>query len=247
VPLSPEFTDPRLVAVYDALNSYAPGTQPDFYLRTARECGARSVVEVGCGTGLITRLLLAEGYDVTGIDPSAAMLDVARARPGAERARWIHGNVGALDVTGVDFAFMAGHVAQFFVSDESWRAALHVLRGALRPGGHLAFESRNPAARGWETWGDRTTIVDPVAGPVERWGEVHDVSGDVVSGRMHVRFLRDGDELVVDGPQLRFRSVDELRLTLDEAGFVVVQTYGDWDRSPLDALSPEIVLVAAAR
>ena len=247
MPLSAEFTDPRLVAVYDALNAYAPGTQPDFYLRTARECGARSVVEVGCGTGLITRLFLAEGYDVTGIDPSGPMLDVARARPGAERARWIEGDVGALDARGADFAFMAGHVAQFFVSDDEWREALNVLHAALRPGGLLAFESRNPAARGWETWGDRTTVVDRVAGPVERWGEVHDVSGDVVSGRMHVRFLRDGDELVVDGPDLRFRSVDELRRTLDEAGFVVVQTYGDWDRSALDATSPEIVLVAAAR
>jgi SAM-dependent methyltransferase len=247
VPLSPEFTDPRLVAVYDALNAYAPGTQPDFYLRTAHECGARSVVEVGCGTGLISRLFLADGFDVTGIDPSGPMLDVARARPGAEAVRWIEGDLDALDVTGADFAFMAGHVAQFFVSDESWRHALHVLHGALRSGGHLAFESRNPAARGWETWGERTTVVDPVAGPVERWGEVHDVSGDVVSGSTHVRFLRDGDELVVDGPRLRFRSVDELRRTLDEAGFAVTQAYGDWDRRPLDAASPEIILVAAAR
>jgi SAM-dependent methyltransferase len=77
VPLSPEFTAPRLVAVYEALNGYAPGTQPDFYLRTAHECGARSVVEVGCGTGLITRLFLADGFDVTGIDPSGPMLDGA--------------------------------------------------------------------------------------------------------------------------------------------------------------------------
>jgi hypothetical protein len=68
-----------------------------------------------------------------------------------------------------------------------------------------------------------------------------------VSGSTHVRFLRDGDELVVDGPRLRFRSVDELRRTLDEAGFAVTQAYGDWDRRPLDAASPEIILVAAAR
>jgi SAM-dependent methyltransferase len=247
VPLSPEFTDPRLVAVYDTLNAYAPGAQPDFYLRAARECGARSVVEVGCGTGLVSRLFVEQGYDVTGIDPSGPMLEIARARPGAGRARWIEGDVGALDVTDADFAFMAGHVAQFFVSDDSWRQALRVLHGALRPGGNLAFESRNPAARGWETWGNRMTTVDPVAGPVERWGEVHDVSGDVVSGRMHVRFLRDGDELVVDGPQLRFRSVDELRLSLNEAGFAVTQAYGDWDRRPVDAGSPEIILVAAKR
>jgi SAM-dependent methyltransferase len=252
-PLSPEFTAPRLVAVYDALNPYACGTQPDFYLRTARECGARSVVEVGCGTGLITRLFLAEGYDVTGIDPSAAMLEVARARPGAAHARWIHGDVGALvagaPVLGrVDFAFMAGHVAQFLVSDASWRNALHVLRAALRDGGHLAFESRNPGAREWEAWSAsaRDPAVDTPEGPVERWIEVGDVRGDVVVYRLHYRFLDDGEELVADA-ELRFRSVEALRHSLDEAGFVVTQAYGDWDRSPLDARSPEIILVAAAR
>lgn len=244
MPLSAEFTDPRLVAVYDTLNPYRPGTQPDFYLQAARECHARTVVEVGCGTGLISRLFIQQGYDVTGLDPSGPMLEIARARPGADRARWIEGDVGALDVTDADFAFLAGHVAQFFVTDESWDDALHVLHAALRPGGRLAFESRNPAAREWESWGDRTTTVDPVAGPVERWGAVHDVSGDVVSGRMHVRFLRDGDELVVDGPQLRFRSADALRRSLAGAGFTVVQTYGDWDRRPLDLQSSEIILVA---
>lgn len=245
--LSAEFTAPRLVAVYDVLNAYEPGTQPDFYLRTARECRAHSVVEVGCGTGLITRLFAAEGHDVTGIDPAGPMLDVARARPGTDRVRWIEGEPGALDVRDADFAFMAGHVAQFFVSDESWRAALHVLRSALRRGGHLAFESRNPGAREWESWSasPRGPAVDTPEGPVERWIEVYDVRGDVVASRLHFRFP-DGEEFVADA-ELRFRSVEALRRSLDEAGFVVTQTYGDWDRSPLDARSPEIILVAAAR
>ncbi len=245
MPLPAEFTAPRLVAVYDALNPYAPGTQPDFYLRTARECGARSVVEVGCGTGLITRLFLAEGYDVTGIDPSGPMLDVARARPGAERGRWIRGDVGALDVTGLDFAFMAGHVAQFFVSDESWHDALHVLHGALRPRGHLAFESRNPSAP--ESWSGRGHLpsVDTPEGPVERWTDVVALGNDLGVFRGRVRFA-DGEEVVADAER-RFRSVQELRDSLDAAGFVVTQAYGDWDRSPVDARSPEVILVAAAR
>ena len=244
--LSTEFTDPRLVAVYDTLNAYRPGTQPDFYLRVAQECGARSVLEVGCGTGLLSRLFLEQGYDFTGLDPSGRMLDIARPRPGAARARWIHGDVGTLDVTGVDLVFMAGHVAQFFVSDDAWRAALHVLHGALRPGGLLAFESRNPGAREWETWeaADRQVAVDATIGTVQRWTEVLDVRGDVVAGRLHYRF-DDGVELVADG-ELRFRSVEELRGTLDDAGFVVTEAYGDWDRRPLVALSPEIILVAAA-
>ncbi len=63
--------------------------------------------------------------------------------------------------------------------------------------------------------------------------------------RGRVRFA-DGEEVVADAER-RFRSVQELRDSLDAAGFVVTQAYGDWDRSPVDARSPEIILVAAAR
>ena len=74
--MSQEFTAPRLVAVYAALNTYASGTQPDFYLQVARECDARSVLEVGCGTGLV---LEEQGNDVSheGCRPSRSSAPVA--------------------------------------------------------------------------------------------------------------------------------------------------------------------------
>lgn len=51
----------------------------------------RRVVELGCGTGRHAPLLLESGAAAyTGIDGSAAMLDVARARTGDARVRWIH-------------------------------------------------------------------------------------------------------------------------------------------------------------
>ena len=121
-----EFDDPRLVAIYDAVNAYGDNEQPDFYAQVAADMGAVSIVELGCGTGLVSRKLAALGYQVTGVDPSAAMLDVARRGPGAEHVRWICGDASALDASAgaSDMAFMSGHVAQFFVSDESWTTAL---------------------------------------------------------------------------------------------------------------------------
>src|ERR671911_1404470 len=103
-----EFTDPRLVAVYETVNAYEPGTQPDFYLGLAAEVGARSVVDLGCGTGLLTRELALRGYEVTGVDPAPAMLEVARRRPGGDRVRWLHGDAGLLDEGRADLAVMSG-------------------------------------------------------------------------------------------------------------------------------------------
>ncbi len=44
---------------------------------------------------------------------------------------------------------MTGHVAQVFLSDEAWTATLTAIYDALRPGGRLAFETRNPGDRAW--------------------------------------------------------------------------------------------------
>ena len=79
------FEEPRLVGVYDPLD-------PDrddllVYAAIAAEFEARSVLDIGCGTGTFACLLAGRGLDVIGVDPAGASLDVARAKPGAERVR----------------------------------------------------------------------------------------------------------------------------------------------------------------
>ena len=240
-----EFHDPRLVAVYETVNAYGPGEQPDFYAGLAAELGARRIVDLGCGTGLITRALAARGYAMVGVEPSPAMLAVARTRPNAERVEWIEGGAGALGPLDADLAIMSGHVAQFFVGDDEWRDALLALRGALRPGGTLAFETRNPLACEWETWSRATavTVHDPRAGAIETWTEVDAVDGDIVSFTNHYRFLATDDD-VVSSARLRFRSEVELRSTLAAASFAIDRIYGDWDRRPATATTRELILVA---
>lgn len=76
------------------------------------ELGARSVLAVGCGTGVLACRLAGQGLEVIGVDPAAASLDVARAKPGAERVVWLHGDASDLPPLSVDVATMTGNVAQ---------------------------------------------------------------------------------------------------------------------------------------
>jgi SAM-dependent methyltransferase len=242
-----EFTDPRLVAIYETVNAYEPGTQPDFYLGLAAEVGARVVVDLGCGTGLITRLFAARGYAVTGVDPSPAMLAVARARPYGDRVRWVEGSADRLPDGEADLAVMSGHVAQFFVDDGEWAAALAALHRALRPGGRLSFESRDPRAREWERWSPahRRTYEDRRGGPVEVWAEVTGMRDGVVGYDNHYRFGATGEE-VVSPASLRFRSLEELTASLVGAGFAVERVIGDWDGRPPGPGTGELIFVATS-
>jgi SAM-dependent methyltransferase len=234
-----------LVAVYETINAYEAGTQPDFYLQLASDVGATSVVDLGCGTGMITRQFARRGYSVIGIDPSPAMIQIARERPGGEGVHWIVGGADRLGTPDADLAFMSGHVAQFFLTDDDWRAALTALHRALRDGGRLAFESRNPGAREWEQWTRNTSVVvdDPVAGRIETWSEVHDVRDHVVSYSNHYLFAATGDD-VVSPSSLRFRTLEQLNRSLDDAGFEIEHVYGDWDRRPADPSARELIVVA---
>jgi 2-polyprenyl-3-methyl-5-hydroxy-6-metoxy-1,4-benzoquinol methylase len=79
---------PRLAAIDDALEADRADLEP--YVAMAEVLGARRVLDVGCGTGTFALLLADRGLEVTGVDPAQASLDVARAKPGAERVRWMH-------------------------------------------------------------------------------------------------------------------------------------------------------------
>jgi SAM-dependent methyltransferase len=241
------YTDPRLVVLYDTLNPFAADTA--FYLALASTLRARRVVDIGCGTGLLTCELALRDHDVTGIDPSRAMLDVARGRHAGERVQWIEGDAAHVDVEHADLVVMTGHVAQVFIDDESWHRVLAAAHRMLRPGGHLAFESRHPQRAPWRDWTperSHRTIVDASEQVVEIWQTLIEVRDDCVRFATHYRFAATGDELVSTS-ELRFRTQTALNASLDQAGFDVAQWYGDWSQTPVDDASRELIIVAARR
>lgn len=79
------YRDPDLVTLYDTDNP--AGRDHRYYRELADALGARTVVDLGCGTGLLTRALATGTPRVTGVDPSPTMLDFARRQPGSERVR----------------------------------------------------------------------------------------------------------------------------------------------------------------
>jgi SAM-dependent methyltransferase len=215
------FEHPQLASIYDVLDS--DRSDLDVYLAIVEELRARRVLDVGCGTGTFALLLAGNGVEVAGIDPAKSSLDVARAKPGAERVRWIHGDVASLPRLQVDVATMTGNVAQAIVEPADWKVALRGVYEALRPAGHLVFETRDPARRGWEEWtkaaSHRVVEVHGI-GLVESWVELTDVELPLVSFRWTYVFL-PGGEVLTSESTLRFRERDEVCDDLSEHGYIV--------------------------
>jgi hypothetical protein len=136
----------------------------------------------------------------------------------------------------VDAAFMTGNVAQVFLTDDDWAATLRGTWEALRPGGHLVFETRDPARRAWERWTPELTrsVLDvPGVGVVEDWGELTEVSGNFVTFRSETAFRRD-DIVVESSSTLRFRDRPEIEASLAEAGFQLREVRDAPDRPGLE-------------
>jgi SAM-dependent methyltransferase len=233
------FAERRLAELYDPLDPDRGDL--DVYAAMAAEFGARSVLDIGCGTGTFACLLARRGLTVTAVDPAQASLEIARAKPGAERVRWVHGYATDLPPLQVDLVTMTANVAQVFLTDAEWAATLRAAHAALRPGGCLVFETRDPAAKAWLEWTRERTYqrtVIPGVGAVQSWEDLLEVSGELVSFRSTNVFESDGAVLTSDST-LRFRSRDELAASLAAAGYVV-----DEVRQAPDRPGRELVFVA---
>jgi SAM-dependent methyltransferase len=221
--------DPRIVELYDCDNG--DGEDHHFFRQLAESLQARSILDLGCGTGLLTVSLATAGRTVVGIDPSLNMIRYARARPGGQRVRWICGDSRDIPAdVGFDYVVMTGNVVQH-ITDPDWSRTLADVHRSLRSGGTVAFESRDPAARAWEGWATPTPTVRATAhGPLREWMEISQERPGEVMLIAHNIFESTGEE-VIERETLVFRDRSLLVGQLEAAGFTVSGVWPDWNRS----------------
>lgn len=240
------YTDHELAALYDVECPWEERDDFRFYL--PHVLAARSVLDVGCGTGMLLRHARDAGHDgrLVGLDPAEGMLAVARARADVD---WVHGD---LTTAGFDrefeFAVMTGHAFQVLVTDDELHTSLAGARAALtEDGGRFAFETRNPAARRWESWrrDEAHHVIAPDGAHVTVAYDVTEVDGELVTfSATYASPSWERDR--VSWSTLRFLDLDGLRHHLGAAGLAIDEVRGDWHGGALTAASPEIIVFARA-
>lgn len=235
------YHDPALADFYDLESSWAID---DDYCRTLAAT-AQSVLDLGCGTGRLTVTLADGSREVVGIDPAAAMLDIARAKPNGERITWIvddarHARLGRT----FDLVLLTGHAFQVFLTPPDQLAVLRTIAAHLNPEGRFIFDSSNPLAEEWRGWTrDKTLQIlqHPHFGEVDAWHTVQYAADTNIATYETHYVAKTGGQTFSAQSQIRFAPQNELAAAITEAGLTVDHWFGDWRGAPFVAASPEVI------
>jgi len=223
-----------LGALYDAWCRSVTEDIP-FYVEVAA-VGNGPVLEVGVGSGRVAVPLALAGLAVTGVDSSEVMLDLAWAKALVHRValRLVRADMRRLPDLGRFATVLVPFRALLHLHDDGERlAVLRGLRGALEPGGTLAFDVFHPDAVDIEETDGRWLEREP--GIYERalWDENE--------RRLDLTVRSRG---VSAGMELHWARPEDWRRLLHEAGFTAVEGYGWFDGRPIEPGATDSVWVA---
>lgn len=233
---------PVYLALYDpVLLDRTPG-EVDAIERLLELRPPLRLLDLACGQGRHSIEFAKRGYQVTGLDQSRYLLDVAAQRAAAAgvAVRWVEGDMRQpLPVpSGYDVAVNLFTSFGYFADDADDLMVLRAVAGVLRPGGRLLLELLN-GERIMRTFEEREWIPFGEATVLERRRLDRD------RRRMEVdrTIVRDGHEEQMSHT-LRLYSGRELTVLAKRAGFDAFQLYGGWDGEPLTEASLRVVAVA---
>jgi ubiquinone/menaquinone biosynthesis C-methylase UbiE len=203
--------------------------------------GAR-VLDVPCGQGRHAHLLAESGLNVDGLDYSADLLRIAKARGTGKTLRYTRGDMRSLPTRWrgrFDAALNLFTSFGFFVQPSDDATVIREFARVLKPGGVLLWHggSRDGVmarflSRDWWQTSDGTMVA-------------HERRFDPMSGVLTIQSTWNGRKARGQREhRVRLYTATRLAELCADAGLIVEQAYDGWRDRPLQRRSSEMVLVA---
>jgi ubiquinone/menaquinone biosynthesis C-methylase UbiE len=142
----------RVARIYDRLFGRFNSVLHGLGMKMSSPVAGMNVLDVGCGTGTQLELYQKAGCRVFGIDPSAAMLKVARARL-SDNAELLNGDASATPYADGQFDLITMKNVLHEMSPDVRSAVLNECNRILKDDGRILLVDFHPGPiRGWKGW-----------------------------------------------------------------------------------------------
>jgi SAM-dependent methyltransferase len=228
----------RIAAVYD--DQYASRDPTSAVAFLAARAGAGPVLELGIGTGRVALPLAATGLDVQGVDASAGMVEVLRAKPGGIAITVTIGDFASFDL-GQRFSLVFVVFNTFFglLTQEEQLDCFECVAAHLTPGGRFVMECFTPDLSRFDR-DQRTGATAVELDEVRLDTSMHDSVQQVVRTQ-HVVIRDSGIEFFPVA--IRYAWPSELDLMGRAAGLEREERYDGWDGRPFTGTTEAMVTV----
>lgn len=110
-----------------------------FYDSILKKYNHHSILEIGCGSGMLARRFLAGGYDYTGLDLSSEMLDIARSE--VETGKFVQGDMRNISLDQqFDSVLITGRSIAYNIENEEVADTFAEIHKVLNDNGLLIFD-----------------------------------------------------------------------------------------------------------
>lgn len=228
-----------------------------FLIQGAASNESKNVLDLCCGTGRLTIPHAREGRNVTGVDIAQGQIDGAQLRLKKEaadvqkRARFITGDITQLDL-GEEFDFVQiGFNSLSQITDaKAQQEAIRVFARHMRSGGLGVIDLQNPMNVDYEIKSSPTIIYEKTdADKKFRYTKL----GWVSEVDIYQKVVEQGwyDVIAADGQMsrfpytltIRYLSLREMELLLEEAGLQIARVCGDHFANPYETYSPKMIFI----
>ncbi len=203
------------------------------------------VLELGCGTGKMTRLLAQAGYDMIGVDSSQEMLQVAREQEWD--ILYLHQDMREFELYGTVRAVVCVcDSLNYILEEEDLLAVFSLVNNYLDPGGVFIFDM-NTLYKYREILGESTICENREEGSFI-WENFYDDKEQVNQYDLTL-FIREQDaqDLYRKYEETHFQrgyELQKVRRLLEQSGMEFVTMYDAFTREPVKAQSERVYVIA---
>jgi len=254
-----------LAKFYDLVPTYGNRKDIDFYKHIAQlaksRIGAEKILEIGCGTGRILIPLAKDGHEISGLDLSNQMLEKCKEKLSYEtidiqnRVKLFQGSMTDFQLnTNFDLITAPFHCYQHLISEKEQLDCFKSINSHLTEGGLFVFDLSAKSIKS----------INNQELPKEKMDFSNiDIGGGIKLSRtkrtvafydkeqywdieliFDISFQDGNTERMVYSFPYKYFSLFEIKELLDHTGFEIENIYGNYDLTPFNDNSSEMIIVS---